>query len=435
MYRNFEEKLKIWSSSHNKSPLLVIGARQVGKTYTIQRFCENNYANLIEINFMEQKEFIDIFHNATSFSNLIETLELRFETKLDSPETVIFFDEIQKSPEALEYLKFFKESERDYNVISAGSLLGVALQRHHISFPVGAVEREYLYPLSFDEFLRALGHDNWVEAIKAHFNDFSPIPIHDELMKIYHQYLCTGGMPASVREFIDQNQDIVLYKAKNSGSIIQDYIADMAQYTESPTETKKIQLLYHRIPNMLGDEKTATKRFNFSNISEDSRKRDYDSPLSWLVLSRLVLISSQVKIPQIPLSVNQVEGAFKVYLNDVGLLTKTTNLPLNQVMLDSDYTFKGSLTENYIAQSFQTNNLPIYYYRNEQTGTEIDFLLQNNDGIIPIEVKSSENLRSKSLASYVNKYNPPYAYLISANNFKSSDNIRFVPLYAAWLIK
>lgn len=309
---------------------------------------------------------------------------------------------------------------------------GVKINRFNSSFPVGKIRMEYMYPMNFEEFLIATGKEMLLEKIKDCFEKMKPMPkfAHDQALTLYKQYLCVGGMPESVNNFIENELDILRYDTKIIENILEMYVADMKKYVKSHIESVKIEKVYKNIPNQLAKDK---KTFKYNLIDEDGRKRKYETPIEWLISSGMILPSYKVKKAEIPLKVYIDEDMFKLYLSDVGLLTSISEIKYRDIILEKSFEFKGAITENYIAQEFKSKDTSLYYWTYGRNA-EIDFLIYNNDGIIPVEVKSGNNVKSNSLNIYMKEIKPKYGIRISSKNFGFENNIKSIPLYAAFLI-
>lgn len=430
MKRKIYNTLLEWKENNINIPLMIIGVRQIGKTYIIDKFCKNEFEDYIYINFMKNPNIIDIFSEKINFEDKVKKIELELNKKISS-NTIIFFDEIQESENAISDLKFFCESDKNYKVICAGSLLGVKLKRFHSSFPVGKVRLEYMYPMDFEEFLLALDKEMWIQEIKRCYEKMEPISIHNKLLDMYRAYLCVGGMPESIKNYRDNNEDILLYNKKILNNIRVSYLADMNKYVISNTETVKIEKIYNKIPIILAKK---NKKFQYSDVESGANKRKYESAVDWLISSNMVYECNLVNKIEPPLAAYEEDNYFKLYLSDVGILTSLLKINFSDILLDNSFMFKGALAENYVAQALKSNETSLYYWKSSNKA-EIDFLLYNEDGIIPIEVKASDNIKSKSLGIYIDKYKPKYSIRISTKNFGFDNNIKSIPLYAAFLIK
>lgn len=271
----------------------------------------------------------------------------------------------------------------------------------------------------------------WVDEIKRCYENMEEISIHEKLLDLYRTYLCIGGMPAAINAYKDVNEEILLWNKKIVQNIIMSYLADMNKYTLNNAESIKIEKVYKSIPSALAKE---NKKFKYTDIEKGANKRGFESAIDWLKASDMIYQCSLVNKIQPPLKVYEQTDYFKLYLNDVGLLTSLLEIDFSDILLDNEFMFKGAIAENYVAQAFQANNTTLYYWRSKNSA-EIDFLLYNQDGIIPVEVKANDNTKSKSLKIYVEKYNPKYSIRISIKNFGFTNNIKSIPLYAAFLIK
>ena len=309
---------------------------------------------------------------------------------------------------------------------------GVKINRFNNSFPVGKVRLEYMYPMNFEEFLIATRNNMLLEKIKECFSKMEAMPsfAHEQALNLYRQYLCVGGMPESVNNFIENDLDILKYDSKILSNILEMYIADMKKYVKGNIETVKIEKVYKNIPSQLAKDK---KTFKYNLIDEDGRKRKYESPIEWLVSAGMVLASYKIKKAEIPLKVYIDEDMFKLYLSDVGLLTSISEIKYPDIILEKNFEYKGAITENYIAQEFRAKGNSLYYWTYGRNA-EVDFIIYNNDGIIPVEVKSGSNVKSTSLNLYMSENKPPYAIRLSTKNFGFENNIKSIPLYAAFCI-
>lgn len=434
MKRQFEEKLMEWKNNGMKKPLMVIGARQIGKTYTIEKFINENFEEHLMFNVEKEEAVKNIFEKSIDDEEVVRELELYLNKKIDLDKTIIFFDEVQESERLITSLKYFCESSKPYKIICAGSLLGVKLKRFNSSFPVGKVEIKYMYPLNFEEFLIAVGKEMLRDKIVECYKTMSPMPkfAHDEAIRLYHEYLCVGGMPDAINNFVNNELDILKFNQNILSDIKIAYMADMNKYLENKNESVKIETVYNSIPEQLAKE---NKNFQYTVLEENARGRKYRSAIEWLIASKLVLIANKISKVQDPMKYFIDKNTFKLYLSDVGLLTNISEIKLNQIILDEDYIFKGVLTENYIAQEFASKEISLYYWESDGNA-EVDFLLSTNDeGIVPIEVKSGINNKSKSLNVYIEQNKPKYAIRFSTRNFGFENNIKSIPLYAVFCVK
>ena len=431
MERKIMKKLIEWKENNAKTPLMIIGARQIGKTYIIENFCMQYFKDYVYINLEKNKEVVDIFKSTIDPEKIISQIELLI-NKVITEETIIFLDEIQESEEAITSLKYFCESEKNYKIVTAGSLLGVKLNRFGSSFPVGKVKIIYMYPMDFEEFLLAINRKDLVLEIRRCYNNLEPLstPVHELLIDLYRKYICIGGMPSAVLNFIENEMNLVKFDKEILKTILENYLADMSKYTLNKSEAIKISSIYNKMPAQLAKD---NKKFNYKLIGEYACKRDFKTALDWLISSNLLYKCPLVTTIQIPLKAYIDDDTFKMYLSDVGLLISMCEIEFSDIILNKDFLFKGAIAENYVAQTFVTNGKSIYYWKSKSEA-EIDFILYNQDGIIPVEVKANDNVQSKSLNSYIKSYDPSYAIRLSLKNFGYKNKIKSIPLYAAYLI-
>lgn len=433
MERKFIGKLRDWESFGQKEPLLIVGARQVGKTWLIRHFCQEQYKDYVYVNLEERPDLASVFEGRLDPEEIIRNLEILLGKRIDPSACAIVIDEIQKSERAITSLKYFCESDTPYRVIGAGSLLGVKLNRFSSSFPVGKVKILHMHPMDFEEFLLAAGEDLLRDAIISSFSKMTPLPeaVHEKAIRLYTDYLYVGGMPQAVQNYVGGGKNAMQFDRDIHRSLSTAYTADMTKYTQSPAEGVKIAQTYSSIPRQLAKE---NPKFQYSLIREYAGKRDFESAIDWLTASEMVLRSTSVEIPKVPLSVYLQPGIFKLYLSDVGLLCTLSGMQYRDLLPDSHNIFKGALTENYVLESFTANEIPGYYYK-PNPGMEIDQLLEQDGEVIPVEIKSGRHKRSTSLKNYMQKYGPSKAYRISELNFGVSGSLFSIPLYAVFCIK
>lgn len=420
-----------WKNRNINTPLMVVGARQIGKTYIIDEFCKNEFEDYIYINLMEKPGIVKIFEEDSDFETKVKKLELELNRKIIPNKTIVFIDEIQESEKAISSLKAFCESSLGYRIVCAGSLLGVKIRRFKSSFPVGKVQIEFMHPMDFEEFLIALDKQMWVDEIKRCYENLEEISIHDKLIDMYRAYLCIGGMPAAILDYKNVNEDILLWNRNILKNIILSYLADMNKYTLNNSEAVKIEKVYNTIPSSLAKE---NKKFKYVDIEKGANRREFESAIDWLESSEMVYKCKYVNKVEIPLKVYAQDNTFKLYLSDIGILTSLLEIEFSEILLNENFMFKGAIVENYVAQAFIANNISLYYW-NSGNKAEVDFLLYNKDGIIPVEVKAGNNTQSKSLNIYKEKYNPKYSIRISTKNFGFANGIKSIPLYATFCIK
>ena len=433
MERKFIEQLKKWKDNNIKEPLMVIGARQTGKTYIIQEFCKGNYENYIYLNFEDINQLDSAFEQDLIPENIIKRIEIIINKDIDIENSVIFFDEIQISEKAINSLKYFCESEINYRIICAGSLLGVKLHRFKSSFPVGKVRILNMYPMDFEEFLWACDEKKLSNEIRSCYNEERQMIdiLHEKALKYYLDYLYIGGMPQAVKNYVENGKDAMKFEREIHTSIITAYIADMRKYTVNASETVKISEIYESIPRQLAKENT---KFKYNVVNPMANKREYELPLDWLMSSGLIYKANKCEKVQSPLRAFLDQSNFKIYMNDVGLLSTLSRINVKDIQFGDDNTFRGGITENFVAQMLVTKGYDLIYFKPTQT-MEIDFVItEENGSVIPIEVKAGEHVRSRSLSNYILKYSPEYVIRLSARNFGFNNNIKSIPLYAAHLI-
>lgn len=431
MYRKIMKFLENWKESEHRKPLILQGARQVGKTYSILEFGRNHYDNVAYFNFETNPKLNETFDENISPDYLIPILSHIAGQTIVREKTLIVFDEVQLCERALTSLKYFCEEAPNYHIIVAGSLLGVAVNRAKFSFPVGKVDLKTLYPMDMEEFMLAMGEGALVEQIKKCFDDNTPLPsaLHDAAMTLYRQYLVVGGMPECVMQF-SETKDYILVR-HTQDTILASYLNDMSKYNNL-NEIKKTRLTYDNITVQLSKKNT---RFQYKLIKKGGRASEFENAIEWLCLSGIV--SQVYKVEQIkkPLENYRDIDSFKIYVSDMGLLCAKKDLAANDIlyMVEEINEFKGGMTENYVNIQFAINGYKTYYWESER-GAEIDFIIQRDGQLIPIEVKSADNTRAKSLKIYMETYKPAYAIKLSAKNFGFEDGKKTVPLYAAFCI-
>ena len=430
MYRKITKTLMEWKDNFKK-PLMLIGARQTGKTYIISEFCNQNFENYLYINLEKEENIQKIFQETIDPKEIIEQIKIIKNIRFNIEDTIIFLDEIQVSEEAISSLKYFCESNLPYKIICAGSLLGVKINRFKKSFPVGKVNIKYLYPMDFEEFLIALDELELINMIKKHYLSMEAMPsiIHEKACELYKKYLIIGGMPEVIKNFIDNGKNLSELNLELQEQIITSYLADMNKYTNN-TESIKNAKIYNAIPKELARENNT---FKYSIVDESARSERYESSLDWLLAANMVLKCNLTNRNESPLKAFIDETKFKIYLSDTGLLRALANIDYREILSDNHSMFKGALTENYVICNLYPNFKELYYYTFQQF--EIDFLIKINGDIIPIEVKAKTNTKSRSLNEYITKYHPKYAIRLSLKNFGFENTIKSIPLYAIFCIE
>lgn len=419
-----------WKNKKNHKPLVIQGARQVGKTWLMQEFGKKYYEQVAYINFdvdLKSREIFDVDYDT---ERLIMDIGLATKTKINAENTLIIFDEIQECPRALTSLKYFRENAPQYDIIVAGSLLGVACHEG-TGFPVGKVSFMNLFPLSFEEFLLAMGEERFVELLNK--KDFKTIKLfNNKYEKLLKQYCYVGGMPEIVQDFVE-NKDFESVRNLQK-EIISAYEEDFTKHI--PTNTvAKIRLLWKSIPAQLSKE---NKKFIYGAAKEGARARDFEAALSWLINSGLVYRVNKITKPDLPITAYEDFNSFKLFVLDVGLLGAMTDLQANTI-IDGNRIFeefKGAIAEQYVLQQFKTiKDLPVFYWSNETSRAEIDFVIQIKSDVVPVEVKAERNLQAKSLKVYMEKFKPNYAIRTSMADYKKTNSLIDIPMYAIEIIK
>ena len=425
MYRIAIEKLYKWKNSKRRKPLIIEGARQVGKTWLMKEFGKQAYADTVYINFDSNSRMADLFSADLDTDRLIMGLELYAGRKINPENTLLIFDEVQEVPRALASLKYFYENAPQYHIVCAGSLLGIALHQG-TSFPVGKVDFLKLYPLSFSEFLMATGNERFAELLKK--QDYEMITSFKQTyIDALKHYYFVGGMPEAVQSFAE-SKDFNEVRAIQK-RILAAYEQDFSKH--APNEiVPKIRMLWNSIPSQLARE---NKKFIYGLVREGGRAREYETAIMWLSDCGLVHKVSRVNAAGIPLKAYEDLKAFKLFIVDVGLLGCMTGLR-QRTLLDGDdlfVEFKGALTEQYVCQQLKTiEDLGIYYYTNDRGSCEIDFVVDTGEQIVPIEVKAETNLRAKSLKTYRERFEPELSVRTSMADYKKDDWLLNLPLYA-----
>lgn len=425
MYRTAMQQLLKWKDKKNRKPLIIRGARQVGKTWLMKEFGRENYAKVVYINFDNNERMKNLFEGSLEIERIITGIELYAGHKIDVENTLLIFDEIQEVPKALTALKYFNEDAPQYQIICAGSLLGVALHQG-TSFPVGKVEFMDLYPLSFFEFVIAVGRAPHAKLLQI--GDFEMASaFRQDYIDLLKYYYYIGGMPEVVKTF-SENKDFNEVREIQQ-RILSAYEQDFSKHAPNDV-VPRIRMLWNSIPGQLAKE---NKKFIYGLVKEGARAKEYELALLWLTDCGLVHKIHRVKTPNLPLSAYEDLKAFKLFLLDVGLLSCMTGLR-QETLLDGNNLFKefkGALTEQYVLQQLKTiKNLNLYYWTNERGTAEIDFVIDNGHDVIPVEVKAEQNLQAKSLKSYKEKFNPKISMRVSMADYKKEEWLINLPLYA-----
>jgi len=431
MERKINQSLIEWKNSPYRKPLILQGARQVGKTYSILAFGRGQYANVAYFNFETNPSLKKTFDESIEPAHLIPILSSISGQTIIREKTLIVLDEVQLCERALTSLKYFCESAPEYHIIVAGSLLGVAVNRETFSFPVGKADIKTLNPMDMEEFLFACGEKELAAQIRNCFETNAPMPfaLHEAALSYYRQYLVVGGMPECVGKYI-ATKDFILLR-HTQALILESYLNDMSKYNKE-NEIKKTRLVYDNITVQLSRKNT---RFQYKLIKSGARAAEFENAIEWLALSGIVTRIHRVERPTKPLDNYRDIDAFKIYVSDVGLLCAKKNVIAGDVLYKSDdlNDFKGGMTENYVCRQLIANGYPCYYWMSAR-GAEVDFVIQRDGRVIPIEVKSADNTKAKSLDVYIGAYKPDYAVKLSAKNFGFEGGKKTVPLYAAFCL-
>ena len=426
MRRFITKDLEYWKNTPDRKPLIIKGARQVGKTYIVRAFGEDFYDNTAYFNFDQDQSLKSLFESTKDPRRIMEQLSLASGQKIAPGGTLIFFDEIQECPDALNSLKYFQEDAPEYHVIAAGSLLGVRLS--HTSFPVGKVDFLNLYPMSFSEFLLATGDQNLVDFLRATAGNPAPVPdlFREQLEEKLKAYFIVGGMPEVVRSWSTE-RDVVRVNDLQE-AILTSYEQDFGKHVTA-SEANRISLTWHGIPTQLSKE---NKKFVYNTIKTGARAREYENALNWLRDAGLVYKIHNITKPAFPLKAYQDLSAFKVYLHDIGLLRNLSELDSSIILQGNRLfqEFKGALTENYCLTALKSTRLKgLSYYTFDRY--EVDFMAQWKDLVLPIEVKSSAGSAHASLTQYNSQYRPPVYIRFSTGNLSLDGNVLNIPLYLA----
>ena len=405
MKRKLTQKLIDWKNRPNHKPLILQGARQVGKTYILEEFGRNHYKNYIKVSILPH-------------------------------ETLVILDEIQDCKRALLALKYFKEDYPQYDIVAAGSLLGVAVNQGNKpdedDYPVGMVDELNLFPMDFEEFLWATGNDILSQEIRSHYeaNEAMPASVHSLALDLYQKYLVVGGMPESVQKWVDTHSYLECRTVQQS--ILVGYNADMAKYVK-PATTMKIRACFNSIPAQLAKE---NRKFQYKLAMKGGTAKIFGEAIEWLILAGTVHKCKLITHGFIPISAHEDDSDFKIYMSDVGLLNTKTQMPVQMLLnaIETDNTFLGSVAENYVGQALAANGITLRYWKNDNT-QEVEFILQDGMNVIPVEVKKGKKVDAISLNNFKKTYNCPYAYRISGKNFGFANGIKAVPLYAVFCIE
>ncbi len=424
------ERLRQWKDSCNRKPLIIYGARQIGKTYSVLDFGKREYDTVLYCNFENDKELHHLFERNLNPQRIVQALQVYFSVSIVRGKTLIFFDEVQACEQALTSLKYFNEQANEYHLVAAGSLLGLAVNRGAFSFPVGKVDMLVMHPMNFEEFLIATGNRALKDMIMEAYDAKTPCMFHEKALELYREYLVVGGYPQVVKTYIE-TRDFNLVRTEQA-SISNAYISDMAKYA-TPSDTIKSMEIYNSIFSQLGKE---TTKFQYSAVSKKARSKTYETALSWLKASSVVIPCTMTSEGFYPLAATEDAHTFKIYYCDIGLFTLKGAVMPEKIIHSIDLSDKvrGMLAESYVATQLTANGFDLHYWDSNNTA-EVDFVIQLQGEAIPVEVKSADNVRAKSLKTFVSRYHPKYSIRISTRNFGFENDRQSIPLYAVFCIK
>lgn len=432
MRRDFIEKLIEWKKSSRRKPLLITGVRQCGKTHVLKEFGAQYFENTCYVNFESDSSYASVFDYDFDIDRIIKEIELLEQCKITEGKTLLIFDEIQEAPRAITSLKYFCENKPNLHVACAGSLLGVALKKENISFPVGKVNRMQMYPMSFKEFLEALGEEKYT-ALFSDWNMSREIPeaFAKHLEHLLKEYYVVGGMPEVVKDYVSYKNFKAVQEIQDE--ILSDYADDFSKHAPV-AEIEKIRLVWDSVPKQLAKE---NKKFVFSHVKEGKRAHELEAAVQWLKNAGLVHLLELVQNAEIPLSSNANATFFKVYMADQGLLCRRLGLGYKDFLDDNDSlkTFRGAVVENYVLNELIRLGKNPYFWRSGNSA-ELDFLFEDDGQIFPVEVKAATNTQAKSYKQFCKKYSPQKGYKLSLKNIASNDcegtETISLPLYLAW---
>ena len=432
MKRDFIEKLIEWKKSSRRKPLLITGVRQCGKTHVLKEFGAQYFESTCYVNFESDSSYASVFDYDFEIDRIIKEIELLEQCKITEGKTLLIFDEIQEAPRAITSLKYFCENKPNLHVACAGSLLGVALKKENISFPVGKVNRMQMYPMSFKEFLEALGEEKYI-ALFSDWNMSREIPeaFAKHLEHLLKEYYVVGGMPEVVKDYVSYKNFKAVQEIQDE--ILSDYADDFSKHAPV-AEIEKIRLVWDSVPKQLAKE---NKKFVFSHVKEGKRAHELEAAVQWLKNAGLVHLLELVQNAESPLSLNADATFFKVYMADQGLLCRRLGLGYKDFLDDNDSlkTFRGAVVENYVLNELIRLGKNPYFWRSGNSA-ELDFLFEDDGQIFPVEVKAATNTQAKSYKQFCKKYSPRKGYKLSLKNIASNDcegtETISLPLYLAW---
>ena len=446
MKRKITQQLIDWKNRPDHKPLIVQGARQVGKTYILEEFGRQHYKNYIKVSLDLVTDVRNFLKDNINPLEIIAYLETLYNVRIIPHDTLVILDEVQDCKRALLALKYFQEDYPQYDVVAAGSLLGVAVnqgnkpdqeetqekQEEEFSYPVGKVDELRLYPMDFEEFLWAMNMDVLAEDIRTHFNSNEAMPasVHQLALDYYQRYLIIGGMPESVGKYVETHSYLECRTVQQS--ILLGYNADMAKYAK-PGTTVKIRACFNSIPAQLAKE---NRKFQYKLAQKGGTAKIFGEAIEWLILAGVVHKCKLISHGFIPISAQEDDSDFKIYMSDIGLLNTKAQMPAQMLLnsIETDNTFLGSVAENYVAQALSANGITLRYWKNDNT-QEVEYILQDGMSVIPLEVKKGRKVDAISMNNFKKTYKCPYAYRISGKNFGMANDIKSVPLYAVFCIE
>ena len=434
MYREILQDLETWKDKTRRKPLILTGVRQCGKTYIVEEFAHKNFENYIYVNFESEETLSAIFDYDFDVDRITRELERHFKTQIIPGQTLVFFDEIQECTRAITSLKYFCENMRDLHIVCAGSLLGVALKKEQISFPVGKVNRLQLYPMNFKEFIIANDREDLIETFREWPTDREIPQIYTKPMEdLLKAYYIVGGMPEVVKTWIETHDYNEVEEVQNE--ILADYADDFSKHAPL-TDVPKIRWIWDSVPVQLAKE---NNKFVFSHVKKGKRSAELEDALQWLVDAGLLVKAELVEKPEIPLEGAANKTYFKVYMSDVGLLRAKSKVSVSTILEESDLyvRYKGAFAENYVLNEFKSIGKVPFFWRSGNSA-EVDFLYEEEGRIIPVEVKSADNTQAKSYKLFCKKYNPKKGLKLSrkniAENLCESTVTYNIPIYLGWNI-
>lgn len=429
MRRKITSDLFQWKEASLRKPLVLQGARQVGKTYSVLEFAHEAFDDLVYIDFSAQRNYASLFEDDITPSSLIPQLEALERKTISARRTLIFFDEIQACPRALTSLKYFYERAPEYHVIAAGSLLGVALGRDDYSYPVGKVDTLAMHPLDFEEFLWGVGEQRIADLIIDAYRSNAPLGLHEHALDLYRTYLLVGGMPEAVAAHI-RGADLPSVR-RIQHDLTDAYLADMTKYA-SPIDSSKILNVWRSIPEQLAKE---NHKFQYATIASSARAHQYEAPINWLHAAGLVSFCYRVSEGSLPLQAFAERDFFKLYLLDTGLLGALQDVEADDLLPSEGKGahLRGGVAENYVMQQLVAAGIEPFYW-GTTSKSEVDFIISVSHQAVPLEVKSGKNVTARSLEAYRKAYNPSLVYRLSTKEFGLEGGIRSVPLYAAFCL-